>query len=98
MTPLVFGGRFGWLHAGQGSHGVVLCNPFGHEEAWGHKAMRYLAEELSRRDIPVLRFDGFTRLGQGGPALLMRTARDEEGRKAPSQKCPYRHSGMDSIS
>jgi pimeloyl-ACP methyl ester carboxylesterase len=57
MTPIVFGGRFGWLHVGQGSHGVVLCNPFGHEEAWGHKAMRYLAEELSRRDIPVLRFD-----------------------------------------
>jgi pimeloyl-ACP methyl ester carboxylesterase len=57
MTPIVFGGRFGWLHVGQGTHGVVLCNPFGHEEAWGHKAMRYLAEELSQRDIPVLRFD-----------------------------------------
>jgi pimeloyl-ACP methyl ester carboxylesterase len=57
MTPIVFGGRFGWLHVGHGSHGVVLCNPFGHEEAWGHKAMRYLAEELSRRGIPVLRFD-----------------------------------------
>ncbi|SAK60155.1 alpha/beta hydrolase [Caballeronia fortuita] len=57
MTPIVFGGRFGWLHAGQGKHGVVLCNPFGHEEAWGHKAMRFLAEELSQRDIPVLRFD-----------------------------------------
>ncbi|WP_321798058.1 serine aminopeptidase domain-containing protein [Caballeronia sp. J97] len=57
MTPIVFGGRFGWLHVGQGNHGVVLCNPFGHEEAWGHKAMRYLAEDLSRRDIPVLRFD-----------------------------------------
>ncbi|SAK83576.1 alpha/beta hydrolase [Caballeronia temeraria] len=57
MTPIVFGGRFGWLHAGQGNHGVVMCNPFGHEEAWGHKAMRYLAEELARRDIPVLRFD-----------------------------------------
>ncbi|SAK81439.1 alpha/beta hydrolase [Caballeronia pedi] len=57
MTPIVFGGRFGWLHVGQGKQGVVLCNPFGHEEAWGHKAMRFLAEELSRRDIPVLRFD-----------------------------------------
>ncbi|BAO91093.1 serine aminopeptidase domain-containing protein [Caballeronia cordobensis] len=57
MTPVVFGGRFGWLHAGEGKHGVVLCNPFGHEEAWCHKAMRYLAEALSRRDIPVLRFD-----------------------------------------
>ncbi|SAK92505.1 alpha/beta hydrolase [Caballeronia catudaia] len=57
MTPIVFGGRFGWLHAGEGKHGVVLCNAFGHEEAWGHKAMRYLAEELSRHNIPVLRFD-----------------------------------------
>jgi pimeloyl-ACP methyl ester carboxylesterase len=57
MKPIVFGGRFGWLHAGQGKHGVVLCNPFGHEEAWGHKAIRYLADELSRHDLPVLRFD-----------------------------------------
>ncbi|SAK80368.1 alpha/beta hydrolase [Caballeronia calidae] len=57
MTPIVFGGRFGWLHAGHGKHGVVLCKPFGHEESWGHKAMRHLAEDLARMDIPVLRFD-----------------------------------------
>ncbi|WP_277182778.1 serine aminopeptidase domain-containing protein [Caballeronia sp. BR00000012568055] len=57
MTPIVFKGRFGWLHAGRGSHGVVLCQPYGHESAWAHKALRYLAEELTRFDIPVLRFD-----------------------------------------
>ncbi|SAK64329.1 alpha/beta fold hydrolase [Caballeronia ptereochthonis] len=57
MTPIVFEGRFGWLHGGQGKHGVVLCKPFGHEESWVHKAMRYLADELSRQGLPVLRFD-----------------------------------------
>ena len=24
MKPLVFDGRFGWLHAGQGTRGVIL--------------------------------------------------------------------------
>jgi alpha/beta superfamily hydrolase len=57
MTPIVFKGRFGWLHAGRGRHGVVLCHAFGHESAWAHKAVRYLAEELTRLDVPVLRFD-----------------------------------------
>ena len=57
MKPIVFGGRFGWLHPGKSKHGVVLCSPFGHEHSRGHKAMRYLAEELSAHDLAVLRFD-----------------------------------------
>src|SRR5579862_9363032 len=57
MKPIVFGGRFGWLHPGKGTRGVVICNPFGHEGPWCHKGIRYLAEELSAYDIPVLRFD-----------------------------------------
>ncbi|WP_027799328.1 serine aminopeptidase domain-containing protein [Paraburkholderia dilworthii] len=57
MKPIVFGGRFGWLHHGQSTRGVVICSPFGHEEAWCHKGIRYLAEELSAYGIPVLRFD-----------------------------------------
>jgi pimeloyl-ACP methyl ester carboxylesterase len=35
----------------------VLCSPFGHEEPWCHKGIRYLAEELSAYGIPALRFD-----------------------------------------
>ncbi|VXB01678.1 Alpha/beta hydrolase [Burkholderia sp. 8Y] len=57
MTPIAFKGRFGWLHVGHAERGVVLCNPFGHECAWAHKAMRYLADELSYQGFPVLRFD-----------------------------------------
>jgi pimeloyl-ACP methyl ester carboxylesterase len=57
MRPIAFGGRFGWLHPGHGTHGVVICSPFGHEEPWCHKGIRYLAEELSAYGIPVLRFD-----------------------------------------
>ncbi|SAL77622.1 alpha/beta hydrolase [Caballeronia choica] len=57
MKPIAFGGRFGWLHPGQGTRGVVICSPFGHEEPWCHKGIRYLAEELSAYGIPVLRFD-----------------------------------------
>ncbi|SAK75813.1 alpha/beta hydrolase [Caballeronia hypogeia] len=60
MSPIVFGGRFGWLHSGAGVHGVVVCNSFGHENTWAHQAIRHLAEALSRRDIPVLRFDYLT--------------------------------------
>ncbi|WP_345813105.1 alpha/beta hydrolase [Paraburkholderia sp. PREW-6R] len=57
MTPLVFGGRFGWLHNGFGKRGVVLCNAFGHEDVWSRNAMRRLAEALSARNVSVLRFD-----------------------------------------
>ena len=53
MRPIAFGGRFGWLHPGHGTHGVVICSPFGHEEPWCHKGIRYLAEELSAYGIPV---------------------------------------------
>jgi pimeloyl-ACP methyl ester carboxylesterase len=57
MKPIIFGGRFGWLHPGQGRRGVVLCSPFGHEETWSHEAIRYLAEQLSGCGFPTLRFD-----------------------------------------
>jgi pimeloyl-ACP methyl ester carboxylesterase len=57
MKPIVFGGRFGWLHPGKEDRGVILCNSFGHEYVWTHKGMRHLADELSARGIWVLRFD-----------------------------------------
>jgi alpha-beta hydrolase superfamily lysophospholipase len=57
MKPIVFEGRFGWLHAAQGNKGVVLCNAFGHEAVWSHTGMRHLAEKLCARGVSVLRFD-----------------------------------------
>jgi pimeloyl-ACP methyl ester carboxylesterase len=57
MKPIVFEGRFGWLHPGEGKRGVILCNAFGHESVWSHKGIRRLAEGLSGRGITALRFD-----------------------------------------
>jgi pimeloyl-ACP methyl ester carboxylesterase len=57
MKPIVFGGRFGWLHAGRGERGVILCNTLGHEYVWTRNGMRHIAEELAARGIWVLRFD-----------------------------------------
>ena len=57
MKPIVFEGRFGWLHPGEGKRGVILCNAFGHESVWSHKGIRRLAEGLSERGVAALRFD-----------------------------------------
>ncbi|MFM0414710.1 alpha/beta fold hydrolase [Paraburkholderia aromaticivorans] len=57
MEPVIFNGHFGWLHPAHGNKGVVLCNPFGHEAMWLHRAMRELAQRLAARGVPVLRFD-----------------------------------------
>lgn len=57
MKPVVFSGHFGWLHAASGDRGVVICNPLGHEAMWLHPAMRELADRISARGLPVLRFD-----------------------------------------
>ncbi|WP_175941549.1 alpha/beta fold hydrolase [Caballeronia sp. BCC1704] len=57
MKPVVFGGRLGWLHAGTGKRGVVLCNTYGHEHVWTYSGLRLLAELLAARGLWVLRFD-----------------------------------------
>ncbi|SAL32191.1 serine aminopeptidase domain-containing protein [Caballeronia telluris] len=57
MKPIVFGGRFGWLHEGRGDRGVILCNTLGHESVWTRNGMRHMAEELAARGIWALRFD-----------------------------------------
>ncbi|MFM0631460.1 alpha/beta fold hydrolase [Paraburkholderia xenovorans] len=57
MKPVIFGGHFGWLHPADGNKGVVLCNPFGHEGLWLHRAMSELAQRLAARGVAVLRFD-----------------------------------------
>ncbi|HEX4353155.1 MAG TPA: alpha/beta fold hydrolase, partial [Polyangiales bacterium] len=64
--PLWFGKTrgelFGMYHSpaadgGRRSLGIVLCNPFGYEAMCTHRAYWHLAEQLSRRGFPVLRFD-----------------------------------------
>ncbi|MBA9901830.1 serine aminopeptidase domain-containing protein [Burkholderia cepacia] len=56
MTPVQFDGCVGWLHEGNRTHGIVICEPLGHEALWLHKLVRSLAEHLSDRGFPVLRF------------------------------------------
>ncbi|WP_250493407.1 alpha/beta hydrolase [Caballeronia sp. GAWG1-1] len=67
MRPVVFGKRFGWLHAGAGTRGVVLCNTYGHEYVWTYSGLRHLADALAARGLWVLRFDY---LGTGDSADL----------------------------
>ncbi len=62
MVPVSFDDCIGWLHEGQfgpdnSARGVVLMNPFGFEELCSRKAFVLLAQALSARGIPVLRFD-----------------------------------------
>ncbi|WP_277185378.1 alpha/beta fold hydrolase [Caballeronia sp. BR00000012568055] len=57
MTPVVFGRRFGWMHAGEGTRGVVLYNTYGHEFVWTYSGMRALADALAAHGLWVLRFD-----------------------------------------
>ncbi|MBR8411265.1 alpha/beta hydrolase [Burkholderia cenocepacia] len=56
MTPIQFDGCVGWLHEGTRPHGVVICEPLGHEALWLHKLVRSIAEHLADRGFPVLRF------------------------------------------
>ncbi|VWB34561.1 alpha/beta hydrolase [Burkholderia lata] len=56
MTPIQFNGCVGWFHAGNRPHGIVICEPLGHEALWLHKLVRSLAEHLADRGFPVLRF------------------------------------------
>jgi pimeloyl-ACP methyl ester carboxylesterase len=57
MEPVVFNDCFGWLHAAQGRHGVVLCNPFGYDAYCTHRGWRKLAEGIAAAGMPTLRFD-----------------------------------------
>jgi pimeloyl-ACP methyl ester carboxylesterase len=57
MRHVVFDGCFGWLHPAEGTHGVVLCNPFGYDLLCTHRGWRQLAARLATAGMPVLRFD-----------------------------------------
>ena len=64
-TATYFGGPedglFGWYHHGAEAPPrdcvAVLCPPFGAEYSSCHRTLRHLADALSRRGIPALRFD-----------------------------------------
>ncbi len=58
MTPVAFGGCFGWLHkAAGGGRGVVLCAASGYEALGTHQSWRVLADRLAAGGAPTLRFD-----------------------------------------
>ena len=57
MIPVVFDNCRGWLHPGAARRGVILCGAHGFEDLCSRSSLRLLAEEISARDIPVLRFD-----------------------------------------
>ncbi|PHP87001.1 alpha/beta hydrolase [Burkholderia sp. AU18528] len=57
MKPITFGSCVGWLHEGQTTQGVILCESLGHEASWTHKLMRAIAERLARDGVTVLRFN-----------------------------------------
>ena len=57
MIPVVFDNCRGWLHPGASTRGVVICGAHGFEDLCARSSMRLLAEEISARGCPVLRFD-----------------------------------------
>ncbi|HMN71942.1 MAG TPA: alpha/beta fold hydrolase [Rhodoblastus sp.] len=68
MIPVVFDNCRGWLHprteagasrlrVGGARRGVVICGAHGFEDLCSRSSMRLLAEELSARGLPTLRFD-----------------------------------------
>ncbi|AEA65932.1 serine aminopeptidase domain-containing protein [Burkholderia gladioli] len=57
MKPIMFGSCVGWLHEGQTTQGVVLCEALGHEASWTHKLVRAIAERLAGDGVTVLRFN-----------------------------------------
>ncbi len=57
MIPVVFDNCRGWLHPGASRRGVIVCGAHGFEDLCSRSSLRLLAEELSAREIPVLRFD-----------------------------------------
>jgi alpha-beta hydrolase superfamily lysophospholipase len=61
MTPVSFGGCFGWLHAAEdraaGDVAVLICTPFGYDALPAYSSLRLLADQLANAGYPALRFD-----------------------------------------
>lgn len=61
MTPISFGGCFGWLHAPQNrvpnDVAVLICTPLGYDALPSYSSLRLFADELTAAGYPTLRFD-----------------------------------------
>ena len=64
MSPLTFGGRFGWLHDpatlhdwGHRTTGVVIVSAIGRDARCAHRPLRLFADQLAREGYPTLRYD-----------------------------------------
>jgi pimeloyl-ACP methyl ester carboxylesterase len=61
MTPVSFGGCFGWLHAtpdrASAETAVLICMPFGYDALPAYCSLRLLADQLADVGYPTLRFD-----------------------------------------
>jgi alpha-beta hydrolase superfamily lysophospholipase len=61
MTPVSFGGCFGWLHTPRavaaGDVAVLICQPVGYDALLSHCSLRVLADDLAAAGYPSLRFD-----------------------------------------
>lgn len=57
MTPICFGGCFGWIHSSSGSHGIVICSAHGYEDMVTHRIWRAQACRFAEAGLPTLRFD-----------------------------------------
>lgn len=57
MTPISFGGCFGWIHSAPGTRGVVICGGHGYEDLVTHRIWRAQACRFAEMGLPTLRFD-----------------------------------------
>jgi alpha-beta hydrolase superfamily lysophospholipase len=61
MTPVSFGGCFGWLHTPRavpaGDVAALICQPVGYDALLSHCSLRVLADDLAAAGYPTLRFD-----------------------------------------
>jgi alpha-beta hydrolase superfamily lysophospholipase len=60
MTPVSFGGRFGWLHtpaAGGSDVAVLICPGIARDALLSHCSLRLLADDLANAGYTALRFD-----------------------------------------
>ncbi len=57
MKPVTLLDLTGWYHPGSATRGVVIVPALGFEELTSRRSLRILADDLSHRGVPVLRFD-----------------------------------------
>lgn len=83
---------FGWLHGPDASRrkglGLLICNPFGFEEACAHRSLRHFAEAAGAAGYPSLRFD---MAGSGN------SQGDEFDANAPSKWLRCVHNAIDAL-